>query len=206
MSLIPSITTLEIRIVAFFLANAGESFGIRELSRKMSIDYKMIHTAVQKLSKKGILIKKRQANLDLCFLNIKGDPSLVYYGELLRANSFLQAHKEIASFFNAVREKVKTIFYSLIVFGSFAKGTETAHSDLDLLIIAQSRKFGEEIERVITSEAILLKTKVHVIILTETDFITGLKEKKPNISTEVLKNHLIITGVEAFYNAIRQTI
>ncbi len=203
MSILPSVTVLELRVVAFFLANVGESFGIRELSRRMNVDYKMVHTAVQKLSKKGILLKRRQANLELCSLNLKGDLSVIYYGELLRANNFLQAHKEIASFFNAVREKVKTIFYSLVVFGSFAKGTEAAHSDLDLLIIAQSRELGEEIEGVINAEAILLKTKVHVIILAETDFIAGLKEKKPNISTEVLKNHLIIAGVEAFYNAIR---
>lgn len=206
MSLMPSVTALEMRVVAFFLAHVGESFGIRELSRRMNVDYKMVYTAVQKLSKKGILIKKRQANLDLCSLNLKEDLTSVYYGELLRANNFLQAHKEIASFFIAVREKVKTIFYSLIVFGSFAKGTETAHSDLDLLIIAQSRELGEEIERVINSEAILLKTKVHAIILAETDFITGLKERKISISTEALKNHLIIAGVEGFYNAIRQII
>jgi predicted nucleotidyltransferase/biotin operon repressor len=152
MSIISSVTMLEMRIIVFFLANTGASFGVRELSRKMGIDYKMVHTAVQKLSKKGILIKKRQANLDLCSLNLKGDLTSVYYGELLRANSFLQKHKEISSFFNAVREKVKTIFYSLIVFGSFAKGTETKNSDLDLLIIAQSREFGEEIERVINSD------------------------------------------------------
>lgn len=204
MSILPSVTMLEMRVIVFFLANAGESFGIRELSRRMNVDYKMVHTAVQKLSKKGVLLKKRQANLDLCSLNIKGDLSLIYYGELLRANNFLQTHKEIISFFNTVREKVKTIFYSLIVFGSFAKGTETAHSDLDLLIIAQSRDAGEEIERVINSEAILLKTKVHVILLAETDFIAGLKEKKISIATEALKNHLIIAGVEGFYNTAGQ--
>jgi len=197
-------SALEVRIVIFFLANAGGSFGIRELSRKMKTDYKMVYTAVQRLSKKGVLLKKRQANLDLCSLNINSDLTQVYYGEMLRANNFLQAHKEISSFFSTVREKVKTIFYSLVVFGSFAKGTETKNSDLDLLIIAQSRELGEEIERVITSETILLKTKVHIILLAETDFIAGLKEKKISIATEALKNHLIIAGVEAFYNALRQ--
>jgi predicted nucleotidyltransferase len=199
-------SALEVRIVIFFLAHAGGIFGIRELSRKMKTDYKMVHTAVQKLSKKGILIKKRQANLDLCSLNLKGDLTQAYYGELLRANDFLKAHDELASFFNSVKEKVKTIFYSLVVFGSFAKGTETMNSDLDLLIIAQSRELGEEIERIISAETVLLKTKVHAIVLTETEFTAGLKEKKINISTEALKNHIIIAGIEAFYNALGQAI
>ncbi len=199
-------SALEVRIVIFFLANAGRSFGIRELSRKMKTDYKMVHTAVQKLSKKGILIKKRQANLDLCSLNITGDLTWVYCGEMLRANEFLKTHDELASFFNNVKDKIKTVFYSLVVFGSFAKGTETKNSDLDLLIIAQSRELGEEIERIISAETVLLKTKVHAIVLAETEFTAGLKEKQINISTEALKNHVIIAGIEAFYNALRQTI
>ncbi len=199
-------SALEVRIVTFFLAHAGESFGVRELSRKMRVDYKMVHTAVQRLAKKGVLLKKRQANLDLCSLNIKRDLTWVYCGEMLRANDFLKAHSELISFFNSVKEKVKTLFYSLIVFGSYAKGTETAHSDLDLLIIAQSRELGEEIERIISAETIFLKTKVHAIVLAEAEFTAGLKEKKPSIATEAIKNHIIIAGTEAFYNAVRQTI
>jgi predicted nucleotidyltransferase len=158
------------------------------------------------LVKKGGLIKKRQANIDLCSLNLKGDLSAVFFVEMLRAKEFLDKHSELKNFFKTVKDKVKTSYYSLVVFGSLAKGKETKTSDVDLLIIAPTRLTGEEIERIVSSEAMLLGRKVQLIVLDEKEFVENLASKKLNVVVEAFKNHIIIVGVEGFYNGVKQTL
>lgn len=204
MALLTSITRLEIHILRFFIEHITEQFAIREISRKTKIDYKLTHSVVQKLVQKNILIKKRQANVDLCSLNLHHDFTELYYVEMMRKRNFLDQNKELKPFFNSVQEKIKTTFYSLVVFGSFAKGTETKTSDLDLLVIASSRSTGEEIVRIISSEALLLKRKVQPIVLDEKEFVQSLASKELNVVVEAFKNHIIIMGAEGFYRGVYQ--
>ena len=98
------------------------------------------------------------------------------------------------------------MFYSLIVFGSFAKGTPTPKSDLDILIITPKINEGEEIGRIIHTENIFIKRTANYIILEEKEFTSALQEKQLNVQKEAFKNHVLIAGVESFYNAIKQTI
>jgi predicted nucleotidyltransferase len=205
MALRTPITRLEIRILRFFIEHITEQFAIREIARKTKTDYKRTHITIQKLVQKNILTKKRQANVDLCSLNLKGDVTAIYYVEMLRSKDFLNKHKELKSFFQNAVEKVKTPFYSIVVFGSLAKGTETKTSDLDILIIVPSRDTGEEIVRIMNAEALLLKRKMQPIVLDEKEFVQSLSEKKLSVVIEAFKNHVIIAGVEGFYQGVRQT-
>lgn len=200
-----SITELEIRIVQFFIEHSTEQFAIREVSRRANTDFKNTHTTVQKLVQKDALIKKRHANVDLCSLNLKKATTPVYYAERLRTESFLEKHKELKSFFQNIQENTKTIFYSLVVFGSFAKGTETKMSDVDLLIVASAKSVGEEIARIVSIEALLLKHKVHLIVLDEKEFVQNVRSKGLNVIVEAFKNHIIIVGIESFYRGICQS-
>jgi len=199
------LTGLERKLLTFFIIHITEQFAIREVARLTRLDYKRTHTTIQNLVKKGILIKTRQANIDLCCLNLKGDLSSVYYVEMLRAKEFLDKHVELKNFFETLNEKIKTLYYALIIFGSFARGKEKKTSDVDLLIIAPTRLIGEEIERIVGSESILLNNNVQPIVLDEAEFIENLSGKKVNVVVEVFKNHIIITGVEAFYTGVKQT-
>ena len=204
MSINTPLTGLEIHILSFFLENITEHFAIREIARKIKVDYKHVHSTIQKLAKKKIIIKKRQANIDLCSLNLKNDLIHIYYVEMLRSIDFMNKHKELKFFFQSIQEKIKTGFYSLVVFGSFAKGTETINSDLDIMIITPSRNIGEEIVRIINAEAILLKRKFQFVVLDEKEFIKSLESKEINVATEAFNNHIIIQGFEIFYHGIKQ--
>lgn len=200
------LTGLETRMIVFLLQNITEEFSIREVARQTRTDYKLTYVTIQKLVKKGVLTKKRKANVDLCSLNLKGNLTSVCYVEMLRTNKFLDKHSYMKTFFSAIREKVKAMYYTLVVFGSFAKGKETKMSDLDLLIIAPTRQVSEEIERVVQSEALLLGRKVQTIVVDGREFVENLGSKKLNVVVEAFKNHLIVNGVEGFYNGIQQAL
>ncbi len=203
MALKAPITGMEIEILRFFVEHITEQFAIREIARKTKIDYKRTHATVQKLVQRNILTKKRHANIDLCSINLKDSVTELQYVEMLRAKDFLDRHRELKSFFNSTQEKVKTSFYSMVVFGSFAAGIETKTSDLDILVVAPSRSAGEEIVRVMRSEGLLLKRNVQPTVVDEKEFIQSLVRSELNVVAEVFRNHIIITGVEAFYNGVK---
>ncbi len=201
-----SLSGLEIKLIEFFLANITEKFGLRELSRKMGIDYKLIYVAVQKLIKKNVLITEKKANLSLCSLNLKGELTYIQFVEMIRRDKFFQKHKDFEVFFQNVFDKIKYIHFTLIIFGSFVNGKENKESDLDLLILAPKREISEEIQRLINSESVLLKRKIHSITLNEEEFMSNLSDKKLNVVVEAFKNHILITGIESFYNGVKKEI
>ncbi len=201
-----SFTELEINLIKFFLINITEKFGIREISRKTKIDYKLIHSTVQKLVKKGVLLKQRQANLDLCSLNLRGDLSYVLFVEQIRKNDFFLKHKDLQKFIEEISTKIKELYFTLVLFGSFAKGKEHKRSDIDLLIIAPTKDIAEEIRRVINSESVLIQRDIQSITLDEKEFISNLSDKKNNVIKEAFKNHIMIFGAEAFYKGVNEVL
>ncbi|MBU2637973.1 MAG: nucleotidyltransferase domain-containing protein [Nanoarchaeota archaeon] len=203
---ITSLTKAEITIISFFIGNIKKEFGIREISRNIKTDYKNTYSTIQKLAKKGVLLKRRKANIDLCSLNLKGDSGEICFVEAMKARNFMEKHRVIKDFFNAVMDKTRHIYYSLIIFGSFAKGKETKSSDLDILVIAPEKSIADEIERIINTEAVTVSAGIHSIAISESDFIANLADKKPNVITEAFKSHIIITGSEPFYQGVKKAL
>lgn len=197
---------MEIRTISFLIENISDQFAIRDIARRSGIDYKLVHSAVQKLADKEVIIKQKIAHADLCSLDLRGDLSPVYYVESVRAMAFLSRHPVIRNVFEAVKQRIPSVYYSLIIFGSFSKGSQTKASDLDLLIISSNRAAGEEIARIIHSESIHLGMKIHSIVVDEKEFVDNLKDKKQNVVIEAFKSHIIIAGVEGFYEGVRKTI
>ncbi|MEK6857370.1 MAG: hypothetical protein AABX39_02155, partial [Nanoarchaeota archaeon] len=73
-------------------------------------------------------------------------------------------------------------------------------------ILAPKIEISEEIQRLINSESVLLKRKIHSITLNEEEFMSNLSDKKLNVVVEAFKNHILITGIESFYNGVKKEI
>ncbi len=73
-----------------------------------------------------------------------------------------------------------------IIFGSYAKGEETEESDIDLYVESDNRDLKKEIER--------NNTKASVKI--------GRFNPNSELGREIIKNHVIIRGVERFYELV----
>ena len=201
---VPSLTQLELRIITFFIENSGKGFALREVSRLTKIDYKLTYITIKKLVEKEVLLKKRIANADICSLNLNNPSPQLYYAEFERLNEFVRRHTEFKSFFETLLQKNNELFCIIAVFGSLAKGTERKTSDIDILVVAPTRATGEEIQRIINNESIFLKREVHSIVLDDNEFIASLASKELNVVKEVFENHIIVTGIEAFYHGVQQ--
>jgi len=186
----------------FLLTKPQDHFSICEIARQVKIDYKLVHTSVQRLIERKTIIKKKYGKTELCGLNLTSANDLILV-EQLRKQYFLEKNLGIKIMMQNIREKSATPYYTLIIFGSYAKGTAHQSSDLDLLIIVPNQAMISDLERTIHTITSISPIKVHLIIITAADFKEMVEAKEQlNVGKEVIKSHFIVYGAEAYYTLI----
>ena len=183
----------ENKVVKLFIKEK-KSKTIREISKKIKSDYKITHTAVQKLFDKKILLFKTVGTSTLCSLNNDYYGMEIYGAENERKETLLK-DKNIEQLYKEVISKIKTGFFIFIVFGSFAKGKLTKTSDIDIMFISNEKGFEEKISEIIS----LLPIKTHALVFTEEEFIRMKDSKDLNVIKEAIENNVILYGIENYY-------
>ena len=144
---------------------------IRELSKKIKADYKISHVAVNNLIKKKVINTKNIGNSILCILNKDYFGIELYKAEDERRTEILK-NKDINQLLKHVLYKVKTTFFVLLIFGSYAKRKNTKNSDIDLIFIFKDG-FEDKINEILS----LIPLKTHSLIFTEEEFVR-MKDSK----------------------------
>lgn len=183
----------ETKIIKQFLENKT-SKTIREISMAIKSDYKITHTAVQRLLVKNILLSKKIGKSLLCEINPIYFGVEIYGAEEQKKNNLLK-NKNLNQLYKEIMSKIKTRFFILLVFGSYAKGTQTNNSDIDLMFISNEKDLEKEANLIIS----LLPLDIHSLVFTENEFISMKDSKKENVIKEALDNYVILYGVENFH-------
>lgn len=115
-----------------FLDNPEREFYLREISKALTISPSTAKNALDTLGKGNIITKVQRANASFYRLNIDSKEAI----ELKKARNM-----ELILRSGAIEqlEKQNQTIISMILFGSFAKGTNTAKSDIDILIISNKK-------------------------------------------------------------------
>lgn len=80
----------------------------------------------------------------------------------------------------------------ILIFGSFARGSETKESDLDIILLG--RKIDQKkVERISEECFVTVRNRPSMRILPESEFIKSLRRKEA-LALQVEKNHIIISG------------
>ena len=91
------------------------------------------------------------------------------------------------------------------MFGSYAKGTATKQSDIDLLFIVSNlkdKKLREAIERESASYQYSHNIKISPLITNINEFKEMLKSKELNVGKEVKESGVSLYGHELFWRII----
>ncbi|MBR9690403.1 hypothetical protein GOV08_01840 [Candidatus Woesearchaeota archaeon] len=104
--------------------------------------------------------------------------------EHLKLTELIQIQPKIRKIVDAINNE-KEVKLALI-FGSYAKKTNTKESDIDLYIETLNRKLKDRLSK--------LDSKLNIKI--------GLFEKENLLIKEIMKNHVIIKGVDRYYELI----
>ncbi|MBI2129271.1 nucleotidyltransferase domain-containing protein [Candidatus Woesearchaeota archaeon] len=181
----------KLNILKLLIENQEESFSIRKISRLRKINYKSAYYALKKLEKEGIAALKHTGNTTLCSFNRIFNDSvfIVEYErrkELLRDKNFLVIYNDLC--------RVNAPFIALL-FGSYAKGKQAKHSDIDMLVITEDFK---PIEQVLSR----FPLKIHATDIRYRDFIEMLKSREFTVVSEAIKRNIIFIGVEEYYRVM----
>ena len=176
-----NISNIELEILGLFTKSYDKQYYIRETSKILNISSRTSLLNLNKLEKKGILESYTKGKIRL--FKIKES--------FLAKNYFLLVEQyKLVKFLeknNKIKEVVKKLTLLIkgtaIIFGSYAKFRAKKDSDIDIYIETKNRNIKKQIENI--------HSKISVKI--------GLFDVKSNLIKEIIKNHVIVRGVEDFY-------
>lgn len=97
----------------------------------------------------------------------------------------------------------KDPFFTLAIFGSYAKGTQKQNSDLDLLLIIPTKKESLKFQAAI--EKTYLKIKKDIVIVSTEECREMLKKSAElNVGNETKKHHIFLHGAEQWYSILKE--
>ena len=194
------------KLMELFDKNLNSQFTINQIAKMTDFDYGYVNREMNKLIKKGIIGKKTVGNAHLCSLNLKNDGTmpLVFEKEIHKRISFYNKHKVLKGYFSDfLKEAEQYSIHSALIFGSYAKGAQTERSDLDLLVIIENKQFSSKTHNALNNAFKLSTLEVNPIIISRKEFLQMLSNKaKLNIGKEALKNHIIVYGIERFWEIV----
>jgi len=90
----------------------------------------------------------------------------------------------------------------VILFGSYAKGTQTSKSDIDILLIVPGKEnlslFESAMRKIYTN------VKKDTTVVTTDEFIEMIKSNKFNVGNEAKKHHILLYGAEQWYSLVKK--
>ena len=185
--------TLKQKVLKYLIENK-EPTSIKSISDAIKTDYKNTFTTIKTLE--PLISKQKLSNLNL--ITLAPAPEIeILQTEQKRTEEFLLKNKEI-KFIQEDIEELNYPFIIGIIFGSYAKNTNTKNSDIDLCVICDNEENKKKIYEKISIQS--LKIELHEFTIEE--FISMLKTIQLNVGHEIVKNNIILFGAENYYSLI----
>lgn len=185
----------ENKIIRFLIETRKEPT-IRDLSKGIKADYKIVHTAVMRLTGKGLLEKRKVGKAFQLIFNYKLSKES-FEVELGRRNEILM-NKNIRVMLDTIKSKIESANFVLLLFGSYSKKKANKMSDIDLMFVIPADEMEKRIEHAIS----ILPFKIHYFVFTEKQFIDMKDSRQKNVVHEAIKNNIILHGIEQYYELI----
>lgn len=158
------ITPTTLKVLELFFTNPMEEFHEREVMRKSSVSKGSANNILRQLAKLDFLIREERGRMVFYKLDMK--------------NAVVKQFKILYNMWKLKRlvDEIKQSSKKIILFGSCAEGTDVEESDIDLLVIAEEKRF---IKESISNFNKKNKRKISPIIVDFNEFIKLRKEDRP---------------------------
>ena len=178
----------ELRILKEFSADYTKKIYGRDVAKKLKMNQKTVSNILNKLEEEHILKFTQEGKNKYYYLNefysyIKEIIQLI---EIQRKIDFLEKYGKLKELFLKIAERSEGI---LIVFGSYANFSANEKSDLDFFVIGNILEI-EDLEE-------FYNIKINIVKSDKNRF-----NKNEHIIKEIIKNHIVLKGVENFIELI----
>jgi predicted nucleotidyltransferase len=168
---------------------------ILQIAENLKVDYKNTFQAVNKLYP-DLIYKDKMGNLNIVEIKLTPSPE-IYSVEDKRAKQFLHENKELF----LIRKDIESLnypFFIVLTFGSIVKKTNTKKSDIDVCIISDNKLKTHEL----MSKLRLLPLNLEMHNFSVSEFEAMLGKKENNLANEIIKNNIILFGIDNYYNLV----
>lgn len=170
-----------------------EGVHMRELSRRIKLSLPAVKKQVDKMSMEGLIIKKREGRNTKLYLNRKNSSLSPYLNQVehMRLKKLPAAVSSAVLGLLAAMDKKPLV---VAIFGSYARGTYTKSSDIDIFFV-----FGE-LDKTIEQKARMISSryslKIEPVYLTWEIFRKKFFDEKDAFMNEVKRNKIIVHGID----------
>jgi len=200
------LTKTSVEVLAFLSSRIRERFTVRQIAEAIGKDYKITYIMTMRLAEQHYVIAEKKRPVTYCRLNIKGNSSLLAYIESLRADRFFEKHKDIEMLVNDLTSKISSPFLTIVLFGSHVKDKASPRSDLDVLLMIPAHSFEKEVGAAVGSVQRISPISIHETVLTHSEFLELLKQKKPNVAWEAIDNRIVPYGAEMLFKTLAEVL
>lgn len=182
---------LKRNILVLLIENKDKTFTIREISKLLKKDYKNTYDAVQRL--RDSITASKQGNST--FIGFRPAFTL----DAISAEGLRRQR---------VKPKIRTIlkdidsmenpFFTAVLFGSYAKGSETKGSDIDICILHDNHAEEKRIRTRLS-----LNPKVHLESFSYAEFTQMISSRKFNVGHEIVRHGIVLNNLESYYRIIK---
>jgi len=197
-----------LKIIGLLRKEPDNGFTIMKISKRLKIGYRPAHNHVSTMIKEGIIIGIKVGAAMQCNLNLENVRcrQLLAEVDLLRKESLFKESQKLKSVLEnliaKLSESLVSEIHSIILFGSYAKGTATKSSDIDLLFIVADMKdksVRESIGRECTGYEYSHNVKISPMITDVPEFKKMLNAKELNVGKEAREYGIPLYGSEMFW-------
>ncbi len=188
-------------ILSLFRKDILLKSSILKISKKSGKAYQRTYDSVKELEKKKILKIEKIGNTNLV--------SLLLTRESILHLSFLDEQeamqKKLLSF-DKIAGLKEISHYLIVVTGSYAKGTQSKSSDLDLIIAIPDNEKAIEIQKLVENLTLTFYPKIHLYVFNNKDILEMLLDKKENYGKEIFRHHIILKNAYIYYEILKEAI
>ena len=130
-------STLKKKLLGYYFTNPKKHYYVRELAVHLNVDPTNLSKELRRLEKNGVFISEKQGNLKYFSLNFR----YPLYQEL---KSMIFKTIGVKGAIQQLLGKTPGIKRAFI-YGSFAKKSERADSDIDLCLVVAKKEFKEDL-------------------------------------------------------------
>jgi predicted nucleotidyltransferase len=195
------LTEKQLKIFGLLGKNTFKEYTFKELkASSKEKSHSLLQNAIRKFLKEELITERKIGNSKLYTINHNNEKVHNYLG--LHNQESLS--KPVQTSIKYVREALdkEEIFYSLIIFGSYADRTFTKKSDLDLAVFIPNEIKNKRIEIALNSASnkTLIEIDYHVITVKELEEM--LKADYENLGKQIARKNLPIYNISIFYKLI----
>ena len=196
----------ENKIIGNLLKTPLKSKSLNQISIETKLSYITVHKLIPNLVRKKLLNLEKKGKANLISINFEHSSiDNLSSAMIYERNNFLKKKPQITIFLKEIEEMLADKFYTLILFGSYAKNTTTKTSDIDLLFIIQTRKDIEKYKDKINKVLKLHSIKTHISVVAIGDFVDMLNNKH-TMGRSAFQNGMVLFGTEQYYAMVKKYV